>query len=88
MDQDTRYALANVYRQLKVIGRQAYRTQERLLAVQRDLLAVAPAYGQMIKVDQLERDIAETNQAIAEFEMSIDAVIGRLTDAEAPEDLA
>lgn len=88
MDQDTRYALANVYRQLKTIGRQVYSTQERLLQVQRDLAVVAPAYQQLIKADQLDRDIAEIGATIAEFETSIETVIGRLTDFSDSEDLA
>jgi hypothetical protein len=87
MDQDTRYALANVYRQLRIIGRQVYATQERLLRVQRDLLTVAPAYRQMTKPDQLDRDIAEIGLTIAAFETSIEAVIGGLTDFSDSDDL-
>jgi hypothetical protein len=87
MDQDTRYALANLYRQLRIIGLHAYATEKHLLEMKRDLLIGAQPDKPKPKLDQLDRDIAEIGLTIAAFETSIDSVIGGLTDFSESDDL-
>jgi hypothetical protein len=87
MDQDTRLALANLYRQLRIIGRHTYTTEKHLLEMKRDLLSGDQPDRPRPKLDQLDRDIAEIGLTIASFETSIDSVIGGLTDFSEPDDL-
>jgi len=75
VDQDTKYAIANLYRQLKVIAEQAFKARCESLSFQVALSRLLPEYKHLTETDLIDSRIAEISLSAAQIQVSIDSVI-------------
>ena len=78
MDQETRYAIAHLYRQLKVVAEQAFKARSESLSLKVALSRLLPEYKDLKETDVIDSHIAEISLSAAQIQVSIDSVIREL----------